>query len=174
MTFEQLLSGGHPNSLGRTVEVVGIVLSDKSRLAELFDCYFSNDEVVRLRVSNAMKRICKVYPEWLVPYIDRLLDEIATVDQASTKWTLAQLFLMLEKEMTATQKEKAVKVLQHNLETSDDWIVQNMTMETLGKWAINDEQLRDWLLSQLDSFRKSSRKSVAKRAEKIRIGLNAK
>ena len=31
--FREMLAGGHPNSLGRTVEVVEIVLADQSRLA---------------------------------------------------------------------------------------------------------------------------------------------
>ncbi|GAB4243341.1 MAG: hypothetical protein Tsb0034_21160 [Ekhidna sp.] len=57
--FEARLSGGHPNSLGNTIEVVDAVLADPSNFEELFDCYQSDDEVVRLRVSNAMKRTCK-------------------------------------------------------------------------------------------------------------------
>ncbi len=32
--FEIALSGGHPNSLGRTLEVVDVVLADRSRLAD--------------------------------------------------------------------------------------------------------------------------------------------
>lgn len=35
-SFESMLSGGHPNSLGRTVEVVDMVLADRERLGELF------------------------------------------------------------------------------------------------------------------------------------------
>ena len=58
-SIEQTLTGGHPNSLGNTVEVVNMILSDHSHFQELFECYFSDNEVVRLRVSNAMKRIFK-------------------------------------------------------------------------------------------------------------------
>ena len=54
--FEARLSGGHPNSLGDTVKVVEEVLKQPKRFKELFDCYLSDDEVVRLRTSNAMKR----------------------------------------------------------------------------------------------------------------------
>ncbi len=41
--FEAMLTGGHPNSLGRTLEVVDAVLADRSRLTELVACYFSDD-----------------------------------------------------------------------------------------------------------------------------------
>ena len=106
--IERLLSGGHPNSLGNTVEVVDMVLANPSKFESLFNTYFSKDEVVRLRVSNAMKRICKANKSLLVPYIDRFLDEIAIINQASTQWTLAQLFLELEKDLNESQNENLV------------------------------------------------------------------
>ena len=68
--FEAKLTGGHPNSLGRTIEVVDTVLADQSKLDELFNCYFSDDEVVRLRTSNALTRVSRKEPEWLTPYIE--------------------------------------------------------------------------------------------------------
>ena len=116
-SFELMLMGGHPNSLGRTIEVVDIVLADSSRLDELYNCYFSNDEVVRLRTSNALKRISKERLEWLVPYIDKFLTEIAKIEQASTQWTLANLFESLTNQMTADQLMSAKEILKHNLTT---------------------------------------------------------
>lgn len=53
--FEDMLNGGHPNSIGRTVEVVNHVLTNPEKFEELYQCYFSNDEVVRLSVSNTMQ-----------------------------------------------------------------------------------------------------------------------
>lgn len=166
-TFEQMLTGGHPNSLGRTLEVTEIVLKDKSRLEDMYQTYFSKDEVVRLRVSSVMKRVCLAHPEWLKPYIDRLLQEITTINQASTQWTLAILFLHLEQFMSVVQKEMATKHMMHNLEFHDDWIVQNTTIDTLSQWAKRDEQLRTWLIPHLEQFTKSHRKSVAGRAKKM-------
>lgn len=87
--FEQRLTGGHPNSLGNTVAVVEAVLDQPELFNELFNCYFSHDEVVRLRTSNAMKRICKANKSLLLPYLDRFLTEISQIDQPSTQWTLA-------------------------------------------------------------------------------------
>ena len=39
-----MLKGGHPNSLGRTLEVVEIIINDREKLSELFNCYLSDDE----------------------------------------------------------------------------------------------------------------------------------
>ena len=158
--------GGHPNSLGNTLEVVDQVLSDQNKLEELYQCYFSNDEVVRLRTSSAMKRICKEHPEWLVPYLDRLLQEISQIDQASTQWTLAILFNWLQDYMTDAQKQASRTHLQANLAQHDDWIVLNTTMDTLGSWALKDHDLKKWLRPHLNRLKEESRKSVARKAQK--------
>ena len=102
--FEDMLTGGHPNSLGRTIEVVEAVLADEARMEELFGCYGSADEVVRLRVSNAMRRVQAERPDLIVPFIDRLIEEIGALDQASAQWTLPKLFEGAEGEMSEGQK----------------------------------------------------------------------
>lgn len=165
--FEQRLTGGHPNSLGNTLEVVEEVFEDHSLFDELFNCYFSNDEVVRLRTSNAVKRVCKAQKHVLIPYIDRLLTEIAVIDQASTQWTLANLFDLLSKEMSSAQKDRAEEIMKNNLANHQDWIVLNNSMETLGKWSKKDETLKAWLLPHLKRLSADDRKSVAGRADKL-------
>ena len=172
LSFEEMLSGGHPNSLGNTVEVVELVLSDRSLLASLYNCYLSEDEVVRLRTSNAMKRICEVHPQWLEPYLDGFLTDIARLKQASAQWTLAQLFARLDSHMTPQQLDRAKVLLQKNLVDYSDWIVLNTTMETLGKWSAEDESLKLWLKPHLMKLSQDRRKSVAGRAKKIMQSLN--
>jgi len=72
--------------------VVELVLAKPERFADLFRCYKSEDEIVRLRTSNAMKRIESERHDLLVPYIDQFINEIGRINQASAQWTLAQLF----------------------------------------------------------------------------------
>lgn len=165
--FEERLKGGHPNSLGNTIEVVNEVLAENDLFNELFNCYFSNDEVVRLRTSNAMKRICKAKKSILIPYIDRFLTDIAQIDQASTQWTLSQLFGMLDKDMTKNQIEQAKEIMKNNLLNHNDWIVLNQTMDTLTKWAKNDVDLKDWIKPHLERLTADERKSVSGRAKKM-------
>lgn len=143
--FEEMLTGGHPNSLGRTIEVVERVLADVARFEELFACYRSEDEVVRLRTSNAMKRVAAVRHDLLLPYIDRFIDEIGTLDQASAQWTLAQLFGRLSDNMDQKQRAAATQIMKRNLADHDDWIVLLNSMETLTTWAETDSTLKKWL-----------------------------
>lgn len=164
--FEIMLSGGHPNSLGRTVEVVERVLLEPDRFQELFDCYASADEVVRLRTSNALKRVEAERHDLLVPYIDRLIKEIGDLDQASAQWTLAQLFDRLTDDMTKDQRSAALKIMKRNLADHDDWIVLKSTVDTLTAWALDNDGLKAWLRPHLERLSRDSRKSVASRASK--------
>lgn len=165
--FEDMLTGGHPNSLGRTVEVVDAVLADEARFAELFDCYRSNDEVVRLRVSSAMKRVEAERHDLLVPHIDRFIGEIGALDQASAQWTLAHLFDRLKQDLSKAQRDGALAIMRRNLAEHQDWIVLNQTMQVLFDWSKMDEALRGWLRPHLTRLAKDDRKSVAKRASKL-------
>ncbi|MEM8792340.1 MAG: hypothetical protein AAGE80_12045 [Pseudomonadota bacterium] len=164
--FEEMLTGGHPNSLGRTVEVVGLVLADPSRIEELFSCYRSRDPVVRLRTSNAMKRVEKENRAVLVPLVDRFIAEIGELDQASAQWTLAQLFLRLGAEMSDAQRGAATRIMKRNLARHDDWIVLKSTMETLSAWATRDDGLKDWVEPHLRRLSVDPRKTVSGRARK--------
>lgn len=165
-TFEDMLAGGHPNSLGRTIEVVDLVLADPSRIEELFACYGSEDEVIRLRTSNAMKRVEKENRAAVVPLLDRFIFEISMLNQASAQWTLAQLFLRLEKEMNDKQRSAATQILKRNIAQHKDWIVLNSTIETLASWATKDDQLREWVKPHLRRLSNDPRKSVSTRAAK--------
>lgn len=165
--FEDMLTGGHPNSLGRTVEVVGTVLGDPSRMTELFECYGSGDEVVHLRTSSAIKRIEEARRDLVLPFVDRMISEIGELDQASAQWTLATLFGRMKPVMTAAQQVSALALMKRNLLEHRDWIVLNTTMEVLTGWSADDSDLKAWLKPHLDRLKDDPRKSVSGRATKM-------
>ncbi len=164
--YESQLTGGHPNSLGNTIAVVEHVLAHGT-FEELLACYDSDDEVVRLRVSNAIKRVYKEKPEWVEAHIDTFLYKISQINQPSTWWTMSQLFLWMSDKMTASQLEQAKQIVKSYLDTTNDWIVENTAMEVLATWGNSDPELKNWLKPRLEKYQKSSRKSVASRAKKL-------
>ena len=83
-------------------------------------------------------------------------------------------FLVLEKRLSDDQRIRAEEILKTNLANHNDWIVLNMTMETLGKWAKKDETLKIWMEPHLKRLSKDSRKSVSKKATKTRQMLRGK
>lgn len=173
-SFEQVLAGGHPNSLGRTEDVVDIVLADRGRLRDLYRCYFSEDEVVRLRVSSAMKRVTIAHPEWTMEFMDGLQSEVAAIDQASNQWTLALLFDLTRDLLSEDQAERAREIMTANLAEHDDWIVLNNSMQVLFDWSEDDPALEEWLRPQLERLTGETRKSVAGRAGKLLAKLDAR
>ncbi len=143
-----MLRGGHPNSLGRTAEAVDLVLGDQARLPDLFAAMTDPDEVVRLRVGDALEKVCREQPGWFVIHVDHLLRDLGQVEQPSVQWHVAQMLHRLRSDLTERQARQATTLLQQNLSTSRDWIVLNVTMDVLAAWATADATLAGWLVSE--------------------------
>lgn len=169
--FVEMLRGAK-NNLGRTEEVVAIVLADHARLDEVHQLFFQDDEWVRLRASSSWKRIWRAEPEWALPYLDSWINEVSKLDQPSVQWTFAQLCLELDELLTARQRATARNRLKSYLEGSADWIVLNSTMPTLTHWAGDRPELAAWLEPRLKKLSKDTRKSVASRASKSLAALS--
>ena len=164
-TVEALLTGGDPRSLGN----VGLVVDDASRrpgrLAELVECVFSDDEIVRMRASDALEKVCRSQPGLVQPFLPRLLTEMSRIDQASVQWHLAQI--LTEVQLDERQRAEAVAILERNLDTSGDWIVTNLSLRALATFAQTSPAVRARLVGRLHRYERSRYKSVASRARKL-------
>ena len=109
MSFEKSLKGGHPNSLGNTLEVVDAVLGNTDKMEDLFLCYQSDDETVRLRTSNAFKRIFRAKPELFNKWKQRFIKEVAEIDQPSANWTSIQILNELFDQLMKRKKLNLLK-----------------------------------------------------------------
>ncbi len=170
-SFEARLSGGHPNSLGNTVSVAQDVIADRSLLPELISTYSSDDEVVRLRVSSALKRVAWAKPDWVHHELDGVLDWVVSLQQPSAQWTIAEILLTLGPMLSTAERLRATDVMKSHLSTSVDWIVLIKTMETLVEWAKTDAELRAWLPERLEELGRDARKSVAQKALRLHAAL---
>lgn len=164
--FAEALQGGHHNSLGRTEEVVAIVLAHRARLEELFAVLAVPDGLVRLRAGDALEKVCRERPDWFVPHVDRIIGDVGAIEQPSVQWHVAQMLHHVRGDLSAGQARRADALLKRNLTRSTDWIVLNVTMDVLVAWAAHDPVLARWLHPELERLSRDSRKSVAKRAAK--------
>lgn len=169
--FTDVLTGGHHNSLGRTEEVVGTVLADRCRLEELIATLESPDELVRMRAGDALEKVCRERPQWLEPHVELILNEIGTIDQPSVQWHSAQILQHLRSRLDPSDRDRATALVSGYLTDSDDWIVLNTAMQILAEWSQADPTLAAWLRPELDRLAHDRRKSVAKRATKLRAEL---
>jgi len=160
-----LLVGGKANSLGRVNDVIEVVLADQSRLDELYKCLFEEDAWVRMRAADALEKICRVHPDWLLPYIDMLQADFASNTQASIQWHMAQIFA--EVELTTKQKEFAIHWLQALLATeTTDWIVAANAMDTLGSFTQDGSFPRAQFVKLLHVQLRHKSNAVIRRAHK--------
>jgi hypothetical protein len=169
MTIARRLSGGNPRSLD-VATVIEAVLDDPAQLEELFGCLFCGDPIVRMRAADGLEKIARQRPQLMIPYVEQLLGDVATIEQPSVQWHLAQI--LAEVPLDPDQRQRAIKVLKRNLERSEDWIVLTDTMESLALFAKDDAKLRRWLLPVLHGRLADERKSVVKRAGKLLKGLD--
>lgn len=172
-SFESILTvGGKMNTLGRADEVVRVVLDDQSRLDELFKCIFHDDAWVRMRAIDSVEKVCREHPEWMLSYANRLLNEVAVIDQPSIQWHLAELFAQIE--LTSEQRRRAIEFMKHNIASVDaDWIVASNTMQTLSDY-VNAGYLPAAELTPLLHIQQNHHSNaVVKRATKILENVSA-
>ncbi len=68
-TIEALLTGGNPRSLHNADIVVNAASRQPERLEELVQCVFSADEIIRMRASDALEKVCRAHPGLLQRFV---------------------------------------------------------------------------------------------------------
>lgn len=169
---EMLTVGGKTNSLGRAREVIEIVLKDKSRLDELYDCLSHEDAWVRMRAADALEKVCRQHPDWLIPYIDRLQKDFSASEQPSIQWHLAEIYIQVK--LTDSQKKFAIDWLSNSISSEDvDWIVSANSMKALAYFNKKGYFPADKLIPFLKVQQRHKSKAVVKRANKLIDELSA-
>ena len=166
-TFAEILAvGGKSNSLGRAAEVTEAVLQDQTLLEQLYRCLFDEDAWTRMRAADSLEKICRVHPDWLLPYVDRFATDLATSEQASIQWHLAQIYRQVD--LTSTQKSFVIDWLKGLLSSTEvDWIVAANAMDTLTQFMQDGSVPKSDLEALLAIQLQHKSKSVVKRANKL-------
>jgi hypothetical protein len=165
--FAQLLTvGGKSNSLGEVNLVIAAVLDDRSRLDELYGCLFDTDAWVRMRAADAVEKVCRQHPDWLLPYVARFPDELASSTQPSIRWHLAQIYRQVE--LTSEQRAFATRWLERLLSDREvDWIVAANAMATLAHFTREGHFPAAEMIRLLRLQKQHKSPAVVKRADKL-------
>jgi len=86
-------------------------------------------------------------------------------DTRAIRDRLAQILPRLS--LTASERKRAIAILTRNLESYDDLIVTNMTLEALAEFAQEDSVLRREVVPIIRGHLTSERKSLASRARTL-------
>jgi hypothetical protein len=163
-TLLELLEGGDRRFIGRSEQVVATVLAHPELFAELFEGMSAANPLVRMRVADAVEKVTAQHPEWLVPYKQHLLYEIALIPQQEVRWHTAQLFprLLLETE----ERSFVLDILESYLQDASR-IVKAFSMQALAELAEQDPSLISRVMPRLEELVETGSPAMKSRGRKL-------
>jgi HEAT repeat protein len=158
------LTGGDRRSIGRSNEVVAAVLGDPSLFGVLFSGLWSSDPLIRMRTADALEKITVKHPEWLHPYKEQLIGQVAQSQEQEVRWHMAQMFPRLQ----TNQEERAAMVgilLDYLGDRSR--IVRTFAMQALADLAEQDADLRPEVIRVLEEQTRIGSLAMQSRGRKL-------
>ncbi len=159
----EILKEGNPNSLGRLLEIYQLVVEKQLSISNIYDLYQFEDVIVSMRVSNILKRLWRLNPEHVLPFIPLFLKDEKRYMNPTFRWTLAQIFKELFTKLTDEDKHSLVNAISRNLTIGNDWIMLAQSMDAL-VFAKKKGLTIPNLLKELKVLSKDSRKVVKNKA----------
>lgn len=158
------LQGGDRRSIGRVDEVVADVLADPSLFGVVFEAMLDDDPLIRMRCADAVEKITVEHSEYLHPYKERLIQQVAKIDQQEVRWHVAQLFSRLE--LGPAERRVVMDILTDYL-TDKSRIVKTFSMQSLADIAERDAELREPIIHQLEELTRTGSPAMKSRGRKL-------
>jgi hypothetical protein len=163
------LKGGDRRSLGKSGEVVEAVAETPALFADLFECLFDADPLVRMRAADAAEKASRDRPQLLQPWKAALLERISALPQKEVRWHVAQMLPRLS--LTAGERETAVGILMGYL-ADESSIVKTSGMQALADLASHDlanhdERLRAQVIPLIERLIRTGTPAMKSRGRKL-------
>ncbi len=133
----ELLSVGDRRTTGKVPVVMARVRARPELFAELVTALAHGDAGVRMRAADAMEKITRQHPEWVLPHKRGLLALAVNATQAELRWHLAQVLPRLT--LTGSERAKVVALLRGYL-GDHSRIVKTCAMQALVDIALVDRR----------------------------------
>jgi hypothetical protein len=159
-----MLKGGDRRSIGKAGQVGKLILSEPQRFAELLNCLWDEDPIVRMRAADAAEKVTLAWPKLLKPHKQELLGLLAEAEQIELKWHLALMVPRLE--LSKPETERAATALQRYLEDRSS-IVKTFALQGLANLARQDSNLREPARRALEESLRTGTAAMKARARKL-------
>ena len=163
------LQGGDRRSIGRANEVVEDVLNDTALFQVVFRGMLSSDPVLRMRCADVMEKVTAQRPEYLWPYREELLRQVAPIDQQEVRWHVAQMIPRLE--WNGEERAIVVEILLEYLHDQNK-TVRTFTLQALADLAEQHSELRPQVIRLLKGHATEGSPAITSRARKLLRKLN--
>ena len=163
------LEGGDRRSIGRVSEVVADVLNDPSLFEAVFNGMLSDGPIIRMRSADAVEKITANHPEYLQPYKEKLIQQVARINQQEVRWHVAQMLPRLE--LSKEERAVIVEILLDYLNDKSK-IVKTFSMQALADFAERDAGLRPQVIKLLEELTRTGSPAMRSRGRKLLEKLN--
>jgi hypothetical protein len=158
------LRGGDRRSLGESAEAVTAVTKTPALFADLFECLFDDDPMVRMRAADAVEKVTREHPRLLQPWKRPLLETVALRKEKEVRWHVAQLLARLK--LTAGERESAIGILMGYL-ADESSIVKTFSMQALAELAEQDKSLLDQVTPVIERLTQTGTPAMRSRGRRL-------
>lgn len=134
------------------------------RFAELVECLWSEDPIVRMRAADAAEKVSAMKTDLLKPYKRELLGLLAEADQIELRWHLATMVPRLS--LTGAERQSAAAALLRYLEDRSS-IVKTFALQGLVDLARKEPNLLVPATQALEQSLLSGTAAMRARARKL-------
>jgi hypothetical protein len=163
------LEGGDRRSIGRVSEVVADVFNAPSLFKVVFNAMLSDNAIIRMRSADAAEKITAKHPEYLQPYKEKLIQQVAKINPQEVRWHVAQMVPRLE--LSEEERAVAVEILLDYLNDKSK-IVKTFSMQALADFAERDADLRPKVIQLLEELTTTGSPAMKSRGRKLMEKLN--
>ena len=147
LSLAAILAGGDRRSIGRSNEVVAVVVSQRRRFPELIACLWSDDPIVRMRAADAAEKVSAYEPALLRPFKAELLGLLVEATQQELRWHLAQMIPRVP--LTARERRRTATVFRSFLKDRGS-IVKTAGLQALADLSRYDAGLRSEVIERIE------------------------
>jgi hypothetical protein len=129
----------------------------------------SEDPLVRMRSADVVEKITTVHPEYLQPHKEKLIRQIANVEQQEVRWHVAQMLPRLY--LDPAERAVVFSILLGYL-NDESKIVKTFSMQALADLAEDDATLRPRVVGLLEDLTRTGSPAMKSRGRKLLDRLN--
>ena len=149
-TILEKLTGGDFRSIGKSNEVVELVLANPKLFSSVFSGLLETDPRVRMRAADAVEKISQQRPELLQKFKRPLLERIALVEQQEVQWHVAEMIPRLK--LVKSDLPKVLKIIEIYLNTSSSNIVRVMSLQALADLALQGWLKKEVVMQRIEQY----------------------
>jgi hypothetical protein len=164
-----LLTGGDRRSIARSNHALGLLLTDRSRVAELVKLVGDRDWLVVMRATDLLDKLAHGRPAWIQRYRRLFIGPLADHESWEIRLQIARTLPLLR--WAPKERPQVLRILRRYV-NDPQLFVKAWSLDSLARFAENDPGLMLAVRRLLRNFKQSDRPALRSRATRIQARLH--